>query len=100
MTMEYSTFPSTTPSGRPVTVMVRTTFHPLGAPVVVAKLRDDAEMLPSVGSFDTRLIVTGDVGAFVRPTLKVAVPPLSVVTRYSCGEIQTFELSLSRMVAG
>src|SRR6266850_7282039 len=72
--------PSTVVSSTPVTVTVRGTRASAGVNV-----SDAGETVPSVRSELLRPMVTSAVGMDVRTTVKVPVPPASVVTRPDVG---------------
>src|SRR5947208_1028530 len=68
--------PSTIESHCPVIVTVWGMYQLLGV-----KVRLDRSIVPSVVSLDDRPMVTLAVGGVFRTTVKVAVPPASVVVR-------------------
>src|SRR6266536_3666515 len=72
--------PSATPSSAPVTV----TVFGVNASAAV-NVSEAGETVPSVRSELLRPMVTSEVGAEVRATVKVAVPPVSEVTRPDVG---------------
>ncbi len=86
--------PSATASSTPVTVTVRATFQ-----LAVVNVRLAGETLPSAGLPLAIGIVTSAVGWLNSLTVKLAVPPASVVTRPATGVTLTPEASLSVFVA-
>src|SRR5688500_6151301 len=78
--MVYPTLPSLTPSGRPPTVTVCATFQSLGVNVI-----DDTKAKPSVASPEDTAMVTSSVGCVPSTTVKLAVPPSSVVDSPATG---------------
>jgi hypothetical protein len=72
--------PSSTRSSTPVTVTVCGTFQSAAVNVRLA-----AETVPSVVSLEATGMTTSAVGSLVRTTVKLAVPPASVVPRPATG---------------
>src|SRR5215471_12958161 len=87
-----------TPPFWPVTLTVLGTFHPVAPPRVVAKVSVAGDTEPASGSLLARFTVTGLLGAIVRTTVKVAVPPLRVVSRPFWGETKKNLLALGRLL--
>ena len=74
MTIEYATAPSTRKSSTPVTVTVCGVFQ-----LPLVNVTEDGLTVPSAVFELLNPIVTFAVGCDVSTTLKVAVPPASVV---------------------
>src|SRR4051794_21083316 len=81
-------------SSTPVTVTVWGWFQFPGL-----KTRDVTDSEPSDGSVTVRSTRTADDGRLVRATVKVAVPPASVVSGTDAGVITTPAMSLSALTA-
>src|SRR3954447_21252808 len=80
--MEYPTLPSSTRSSTPVIVTVCGTFQ-----FAAVNVRLDASTVPSAVLLEEMPMTTSAVGATFSTTLKVAVPPASVVIRPEVGVI-------------
>ena len=85
--------PSSAKSSTPVTVTVRGVFQ---LPVVNVRLA--GLTVPSVVSLEVRPMVTSAVGCDANTTVKVAVPPASVVVRPKVGVTVMPASSLSVLV--
>src|SRR6185369_9318307 len=85
--------PSSTRSSTPVTVTVCGTFQS-----AAVNVRFAAETLPSVVSLEATGMTTSTVGWLVRTTVKLAVPPASVVPRPATGVTVMPASSLSALV--
>ena len=92
-TIAYATAPSAIASSTPVTVTVRGTFQ-----LAAVKVRLETLTMPSVTSFEATAMVTSAAGWLLRTTVKLAVPPASVVSRPATGVTVTPEASLSVFV--
>src|SRR5262249_18197784 len=92
VTIWYATSPSSRKSLTPVTVTVCGVFQLAGVNVMLAGT------VPSLVSLDDRFTVTSATGLVCSTTLKVAVPPASVVTRPPVGLTLTAAVSLSWLV--
>ncbi len=90
--MLKATSPSSRRSSTPVTVTVCAEFQ-----FALVKVSDAGRTVPSVVSFDERPIVTSAVGCASSTTVKVAVPPASVVGPLTVDTVMP-EVSLSVLV--
>ena len=80
-------------SETPVTVIVCGVFQ-----LALVKVTLAALTVPSVGSFEIKPIVTSAVGCEFSTTVKVAVPPASVVVKPDVGVTVMPAVSLSVLV--